>query len=229
METRSVLPVAGLRERKAAATRIALARALDARLAHAPLADITADQVAADVGVSRVTFFNYFPTKEHALDLVYLVGHYEGLVRATKHGLSGRAAIELLFDEMGRAVQESPAKARRALTHFAARPNDRPMPSLGPAARALVSPDFDLGEPSSLGATLIRLVDEGRAAGEIEESGTTYELAHLLGAIFFGTALIGHSAPQQDWARLYRHHLDRVLGPRPARTAKKPGRKKRKR
>jgi AcrR family transcriptional regulator len=223
------LPPAGLRERKAAATRLALARALDARLTDAGLAEITADQVAADVGVSRVTFFNYFPTKEHALDYLYAVALYEGLVHAAQKGLGGRAAIELLFEEMGRRVQDSPERARRTFAQFASRPPGRPMPALSAADRALISPSLDLDVGSvSLGATLMRLVDEARAAGEIETAGTTYDLAHLLGAVFFATALVGHSTPKQDWRRLYRHHVDRILGPRPerARDVRRKPRKK---
>lgn len=216
-------PPLGLRERKAAATRIALARALEARLGTTSLSEITADQIATDVGVSRMTFFNYFPTKEHALDLLYLITHYEGVVRIAKKRLTGRAALELLFEDMGAAVQANPGHARKMLAHFAGRPTDRPMPQLGPAERALIAPDlhFDAGEPPSLGVVLMRLVDEARAAGEIEESSSTYDLAHLLGSLLFGSALVGHSTPKQDWRRLYRHHVDRVLGPRPARARTK--------
>ena len=52
----------GLRERKAAATRLAIGRALSQRLVARNLGEITVDELAEAAGVSRMTVFNYFPT-----------------------------------------------------------------------------------------------------------------------------------------------------------------------
>lgn len=58
----------GLRERKKAATKAALSAATF-RLAIAKngIGNVTADEIAADAGVSTRTFHNYFPSKEAAL------------------------------------------------------------------------------------------------------------------------------------------------------------------
>ncbi|MEZ4393347.1 MAG: TetR/AcrR family transcriptional regulator [Polyangiales bacterium] len=203
----------GLRARKAAATRGALARALDARLAEEDLGDIKVDDLAAAAGVSRMTFFNHFATKEQALEHVFVRMLFEHEALAARRGMRGRAAIESLFDAMGRRVQESPARARRTLAHFSTRPLDREVAQLTPAERALLAPGLDVPGSPSLGALLMRLVAEARAAGEIAVESTDYELGHMLGALFMGAALVGHSAPKQNWLALYRHHLARALGP----------------
>ncbi|SHJ98400.1 DNA-binding transcriptional regulator, AcrR family [Nocardiopsis flavescens] len=57
----------GLRERKKMATRRALREAAVRLALEHGLENVTVEDVAADVGVSTRTFFNYFGTKEEAL------------------------------------------------------------------------------------------------------------------------------------------------------------------
>jgi AcrR family transcriptional regulator len=56
----------GLRERKKLETRSALARAA-VELVVERGSSVTVEDIAAAAGVSARTFFNYFPTKEHAI------------------------------------------------------------------------------------------------------------------------------------------------------------------
>lgn len=60
----------GLRERRRQATRLRLTTAARALTAEHGLSGFTVEQLCEQVGVSRRTFFNYFPTKEDAV-----VGH----------------------------------------------------------------------------------------------------------------------------------------------------------
>ncbi len=203
----------GLRDRKAAATRLAIVRALDARLASEALADIAVEEVVAAAGVSRMTFFNYFPSKEHAVDFLMVVWMFEIQLAVRVPGLRGLAGIERVFDLLASHVAEAPRRMRSVHAHFAFRPEDRPMPSLTPADRAAVAGRSDAGalEPIPFGALLMALVDEARAAGEIDQVGSSYEVAHYLGALAHGTAMVGSDA-DTDWKRLYRRHLRRALG-----------------
>ena len=57
----------GLREQKRTATRSALARATLRLAAEHGWSTVTVEQVCEEAGVSRRTFFNYFPSKEDAL------------------------------------------------------------------------------------------------------------------------------------------------------------------
>lgn len=62
--------VHGLRERKREATRSAITTAARLATAKKGLNGFTIEQLCEEVGVSRRTFFNYFPSKEDAI-----VGH----------------------------------------------------------------------------------------------------------------------------------------------------------
>ncbi|GAA1880420.1 TetR/AcrR family transcriptional regulator [Lapillicoccus jejuensis] len=60
-------PAPGLREQKRTATRAALARATLRLAAEHGWSTVTIEQICDEVGVSRRTFFNYFPSREDAL------------------------------------------------------------------------------------------------------------------------------------------------------------------
>ena len=62
----------GLRERKRAATRSAITSTARAMTAERGLNGYTVEEVCDAAGISRRTFFNYFPTKEDAI-----IGHAE--------------------------------------------------------------------------------------------------------------------------------------------------------
>lgn len=205
----------GLRERKAAQTRIALAQALDQRLDEHPLHEVSVDQIAADAGVSRMTFFNHFSTKEDAVIFTVASLVYRACARADHDGLIGRAALERLFAEYAADVAANPERARRRLSAMFDVNARAGWPTLGRAERALLYPEHDIGDPTSLGTVLMRLIDQAKAAGEIAPTSTTYELGHLVGCVFVAAPTIGRHGHPHDWPRLFAHHLERALGPNP--------------
>ena len=62
----------GLRERKRAATRAAITAVARSLTAGRRLNGYTVEEVCERTGISRRTFFNYFPTKEDAI-----IGHVD--------------------------------------------------------------------------------------------------------------------------------------------------------
>ena len=93
----------GLRERKWLATRDALVETARALSAERGFSHFTIEQLCEQVGVSRRTFFNYFPTK----DAAFLGQHDEGIpsevaedfVRKGASSCPGRLSPGL-FDDM---------------------------------------------------------------------------------------------------------------------------------
>lgn len=203
----------GLRERKAAATRLAIVEALYTRLSFTSLADISVEQLAEDANVSRMTFFNYFPTKEHAVDLLMIRWMLRIEEEIATRRLRGLAAIEQVFVSASEEVAQSPDRMRRMVGFFASRPTERPLPELARAARLVLAttPQGREREPRSLGALFMALIEEAKADGAVLV-GSSYEVAHFLGALLNGSFLIGHSSSDTDWKRLYRRHVRRALG-----------------
>ncbi len=202
----------GLRERKIAATRLALANAVSERLKERMLSDITVDELAAAVSVSRVTFFNYFPTKEHALEHIFLVATFREQCESKRAGLTGVDALLHFARWMGDFVAESPGRARQVLGWFALRPLDRPFVELTRADRELIAKDM-ADEPFKPSRDrFIEGVAEARRTGALAGvPSSDYELGHMLGTLLIALAVVGHSNPNQDWRALAEHHVRRAL------------------
>lgn len=89
----------GLRDRKKAATRVALSEAA-ARLAkERGIELVTADMIASEAGVSVRTFHNYFSCKEEAV-----LHHFEAEVLEWAQWLRERPAAEPILDSLEHIV-----------------------------------------------------------------------------------------------------------------------------
>ena len=153
----------GLRERKKAATRLALHEAaFRLALAHGP-DRITVEAIADETGVSRRTFSNYFANKEEAIfhgDLLRLRRMVE-LVRARPAGESPWAALSAAAAEyygklgdldpewvtQSRLVRRHPSLAAAQMQTFAAMERE-----LAAEVTARVAPASD---PTGVRAALI--------------------------------------------------------------------------
>lgn len=85
----------GLRDRKKAATRAALADAAAELAREHGLHEVTADAIAARAGVSTRTFHNYFASKEEAV-----LVHFEGLIETWIDLLRHRPADEPIMSSL---------------------------------------------------------------------------------------------------------------------------------
>lgn len=85
----------GLRDRKKAATRSALAAAAVELARERGLHEVTADAIAARAGVSTRTFHNYFASKEEAV-----LHHLEGVIEEMIEVLRNRPADEHILDSL---------------------------------------------------------------------------------------------------------------------------------
>jgi AcrR family transcriptional regulator len=107
----------GLRERKKAATRRAIAdAALDLAVERGPAA-VTVDDIAATAGVSARTVFNYFATKEEAI-----LGVNPDRRRELLEQLASRPAEETPLEAMRvalRGTDDAGAVAWRTRAHLA--------------------------------------------------------------------------------------------------------------
>src|SRR6476660_5993038 len=83
----SAINAGGLRERKRAATRAAITAVARSLTAERGLNGYTVEEVCEQAGISRRTFFNYFPAKEDAI-----LGHVDDDLPKRPLNASWRAA-----------------------------------------------------------------------------------------------------------------------------------------
>jgi len=145
-----------LRTRKAARTRLALARAISSALADHHLAAIRVKAICTEAEVSEATFFNYFARKQ---DLMAYLAHLWLLelgwhVQSAAVSLRGLDVIEKLFSQVANTCERRPGVFRELLVWMARGGSLDPNISLGPVEKQLAFPDLD-----GIGDTPVRGLD----------------------------------------------------------------------
>ncbi len=201
-----------LRTRKAARTRLALARALSGALADHHLADIRVKAICAEAEVSEATFFNYFARKQ---DLMAYLAHLWLLelgwhVQTAAVSLRGLAVIERLFLQVANTCERRPGVFRELLVWMARGGSLDPAVSLGPVEKQLAFPDLDrIGDTPVRGLDALLLTHLEAAIADAELPPNTLvplTLAGLL-TILLGVPMTLLSHDPQRVASHYRQQL----------------------
>jgi len=134
-----------LRTRKAARTRLALARALSTALVDHTFSEIRIKGICADAEVSEATFFNYFGRKQ---DLMAYLAHLWLLelgwhVQSAAASERGLAVIERLFLQVANTCERKPGVFRELLVWIARGGNLDPDINLAPVEKQLAFPDLE--------------------------------------------------------------------------------------
>lgn len=134
-----------LRTRKAARTRLALARALSTALVDHSFAEIRVKAICAEAEVSEATFFNYFARKQ---DLMAYLAHLWLLelgwhVQSAAVSERGLAVIEKLFSQVANTCERRPGVFRELLVWIARGGSLDPAIGLSPVEKQLAFPELD--------------------------------------------------------------------------------------
>jgi AcrR family transcriptional regulator len=198
-------PEPGLRDQKKAQQKIAIMDALVAGLETRELGDIRVEDLCSALGISKVTFFNYFDSKEQVIE--YYVHRWQFSLRGelANAGLSGRKAIELIFESVG----THPAGQRvmnAVMLFFLKTDHYTPMP-ISEYEYYLFDPDaYTRGiRPGDMTDLLSDALEAARV--EAERRG---ELVRALAAGFYGVAITAKIRGDADLAEAYRKFV-RVL------------------
>jgi AcrR family transcriptional regulator len=92
----------GLRERKKAFQRIAIVDVLLKALETNELVDLKIEDLCEQIGISKVTFFNYFSSKEQVLEHFVLTWKFKVTALLDEAGLTGLPAVHLIFDSVAK-------------------------------------------------------------------------------------------------------------------------------
>jgi AcrR family transcriptional regulator len=203
----------GLRDRKFARTRLALAAAATRHLESAPLDTLSVRALCDQVQISEATFFNYFPRKD---DLVaYLdklwsleLSWYGGQAAQQQHGL---AVIEALFRYTAIQIQKKPGLMAEIIAYVARDREHAPRPEITVVERVMAFPDLEgieTSEQVNLETLLKSALQQAMTQGDLPVN--TLIPAAMIGlvSIFYGVPLaIQHSNPASIGA-MYRQQLE---------------------
>jgi len=171
-------PPTGRRARRKAHTRERIFRAALELFAAQGFAATTIEQITEAAGVGKGTFFNYFPSKEHALAAFgeMQLGKMDGVLAdpQTAHQPAGkvlRRMVGALAEEPGR----SPALVRALLGAVLS----------NPAARELMQRNLQRGRER-----LAEWLASAQQRGEVRADVSAAELARVAQQAFFGTLLL---------------------------------------
>ncbi|MCO4747179.1 MAG: TetR/AcrR family transcriptional regulator [Proteobacteria bacterium] len=186
-----------LRERKAGQMRVALVRALLARLVERPLAEIPVREICAEVGVSEPTFFNHFDGKSAALP--YFVSLWSlGTAEAMGEAEDGVHRLFIFFDQVGKAMQSHPGVLNAIIGHHQQLRIPPPATIIPRADRLVWYGDGSAtveDEPQTVPALIASCVAEMHRDGALPEGLVPARLRDVLLALFYGIPAVVPAGP----------------------------------
>ncbi len=202
-----------LRARKRARTRLALLDALLSRIGPRGIDQIPVKELCAEVEISEVTFFKYFPAKSDLLTYFIQLWTIEMAWHASQAAQAQGSGLEAIGEIFARTAQDAARNIDimlEIIAHQARMPKDLVLPGVSTAERLLRFPDLAGVEtlPSEgLEAILPRFLQVAIGKRELPPSSDIASLTLALSCIFFGVPLcVGRHDPAAI-APLYRQQL----------------------
>ncbi len=172
--------------------------------------DLRVKLIVEEIGITEMTFFNYFQKKEDILRYMMGIWALDLLVLQRKDPLSGEAAIRRLFKHTGDHVKKHP----RLMSSFVASllaSEVAPLASdVEPVDRSLLYPDFPEiyeGKVPSGNEMLLQHL------AEIEPEGDHTDTLLRLASCFYGDIVVAQTAGL-DIHGLYNSSLDLIFSRR---------------
>jgi AcrR family transcriptional regulator len=101
-----VSEVLSLRERKAAKLKLLILSLAKSMLRQQNFNDIYVTDLCKKAGISKVTFFRYFPQKEDILLYFIRVWSFEVSIELEKKDIKGLKAVKYIFDQYGNLCED---------------------------------------------------------------------------------------------------------------------------
>jgi len=95
-----------LREKKQATLKLKILDTFDEKLKTKALADISVKEIAKELDISEMTFFNYFGSKKEVL--VYFIELWSLEMQMHIEGLDTLEAIYCIFEETAKTIEKNP-------------------------------------------------------------------------------------------------------------------------
>ncbi|MCA1005449.1 TetR/AcrR family transcriptional regulator [Rhodococcus hoagii] len=178
----------GRRERNKRQTRGRMLDAASELFAARGVVGTTVEDIADLAGVSRATFFNYFPSKDELLSALH-IRHMDSMASLIDdlltQDLTTADRIIGLFDDFVRASDKPPGYLR-AVT--------------GELERDLLSPGVSVERTERFNDELLRILRPGIERGEVRTDYPPRFLAQMVAAVYVSTIRYWRQDPGYDLA-----------------------------
>ena len=169
--------------------------------------DLKVKSIAEKIGITEMTFFNYFQKKEDILKYMMGVWGFELMVLQYQQPLSGEAAIRRIFNHTAMQVKKHP----RLMVSFIA---SLAIDEIDPAAGEIESVDRFLLNPDLPDLLEVRIPSGNelllRHLAEIDPTRDHMDSLLHLASCFYGDVLVAHSAGLSI-ETLYNKSLDLIF------------------
>ena len=202
------------REKKSARIKISILSATLDKVGKDSFDSIHVNQICAIAGVSKVTFFKYFPQKEDILLYYFKVWCFHRAVGLSMDQKSGIEGIRYLFNSVAKSYAMYPGMFLGILGYYTKLEMPvKPFP-LKLAERQLLYPNvenIDEIDTLSLDQLFENFLLEAIFSKEITQTGDVKKLIFLLDSVLYGTIATAHMKQVSMAPLLFRQNLDQLL------------------
>jgi AcrR family transcriptional regulator len=197
----------GKRALNKAQTRLGILDAVYRLTAESNFRDLKVKSIAEELGITEMTFFNYFQKKEDILKYMMGIWALDLVVLQHQQPLTGEAAIRRLFSHTAAQVKKHP----RLITNFVA---SLLTSDLDPMANEIEAADRHLLYPE-LPELYEATIPSGNEMlmqhlAEIDPAGDHMQTLLHLASCFYGDVIVAHTA-ELDIDVLYTNSLDLIF------------------
>jgi len=169
--------------------------------------DLKVKSIAGEIGITEMTFFNYFQKKEDILKYMMGIWALDLMILQSRHPLSGEAAIRRVFSHTAEQVKKHPRLMANFVASLLTREIDPMASDIEAADRFLLYPDSpELCEAKIPGGNEILL----RHLAEVDPTRDHTDTLLRLASCFYGDIIVAHTAGL-DIDKLYANSLDLIL------------------
>ncbi|UII30949.1 TetR/AcrR family transcriptional regulator [Fulvivirga ulvae] len=204
----------GVRAKKSARIKVEILIASTQLVGKKSFTELYVDDICDRVGISKVTFFKYFPQKDDIL-LYFLrtwcLDRAVDLYHNPKEGIEG---IHYLFDKVADTFERNPGLMLSLISYFTSltRPPS-PFPLKSVERRILYPNEINLDKIQimSIPQMMEKFLLEAIFKKQITLSSHTKELANLFITVLYGSIVTAHLEQISSIKVLFRRNIDNLL------------------
>lgn len=182
-----------VRDRKAAKLKLLILTFTKDLLFRKNFSDIHVLDICKGVGISKVTFFRYFPQKEDILLYILRVWAFETSIKIQEKSLTGLKAVNYIFDRYGELCDQYASLVLHLIKYHAAAETVLKPISIKKAEKAILYPKIDNiqeFEVLAFDKLLEKHLLEAIFKTEVTQSSDVNDMVRMLLTVTYGSILV---------------------------------------